>query len=69
MDALVHQASERQGMLYLTRCSKAFLLIYVKGDNWNDLLKEVVTFDSVEEFWGVYVRAPPPPLSPSQDHS
>jgi len=25
-----------------------------KGDNWNDLLKEVVTFDSVEEFWGVY---------------
>ena len=27
----------------------------VQGDNWNDLLKEVVTFDSVEEFWGVYV--------------
>jgi Eukaryotic initiation factor 4E len=26
-----------------------------KIDNWNDLLKEVVTFDSVEEFWGVYV--------------
>ena len=26
-----------------------------QGDNWNDLLKEVVTFDSVEEFWGVYV--------------
>ena len=26
-----------------------------KGDNWNDLLKEVVTFDSVEEFWGVFV--------------
>lgn len=25
-----------------------------KGDNWNDLLKEVITFDSVEEFWGVY---------------
>ncbi|KAK4907551.1 eukaryotic translation initiation factor 4E [Elasticomyces elasticus] len=25
-----------------------------KGDNWNDLLKEVVSFDSVEEFWGVY---------------
>ncbi|TDZ40229.1 Eukaryotic translation initiation factor 4E-1 [Colletotrichum sidae] len=23
-----------------------------KGDNWNDLLKEVITFDSVEEFWG-----------------
>ncbi|CAD6588623.1 MAG: eukaryotic translation initiation factor 4E [Alectoria sarmentosa] len=27
-----------------------------KGDNWNDLLKEVVTFDSVEEFWGVYAN-------------
>lgn len=26
-----------------------------KGDNWNDLLKEVITFDSVEEFWGVHV--------------
>ena len=26
-----------------------------RGDNWNDLLKEVVSFDSVEEFWGVYV--------------
>jgi translation initiation factor 4E len=26
-----------------------------KGDNWNDLLKEVITFESVEEFWGVYV--------------
>ncbi|PKX90381.1 cap binding protein [Aspergillus novofumigatus IBT 16806] len=25
-----------------------------KGDNWNDLLKEVVTFNSVEEFWGIY---------------
>lgn len=27
----------------------------LQGDNWNDLLKEVITFDSVEEFWGVYV--------------
>ena len=26
-----------------------------KGDNWNDLLKEVVSFDTVEEFWGIYV--------------
>lgn len=26
-----------------------------QGDNWNDLLKEVVTFNSVEEFWGIYV--------------
>ncbi|KAJ2893659.1 Eukaryotic translation initiation factor 4E-1 [Zalerion maritima] len=25
-----------------------------KGDNWNELLKEVITFNSVEEFWGVY---------------
>ncbi|KAL8676141.1 MAG: hypothetical protein Q9186_007315, partial [Xanthomendoza sp. 1 TL-2023] len=27
--------------------------------NWNDLLKEVVTFDSVEEFWGVYNNITP----------
>lgn len=26
-----------------------------QGDNWNDLLKEVISFDSVEEFWGVIV--------------
>lgn len=25
-----------------------------KDENWNDLLKEVVSFDSVEEFWGIY---------------
>ncbi|KAI9874316.1 MAG: eukaryotic translation initiation factor 4E [Pleopsidium flavum] len=30
-----------------------------KGDNWNELLKEVVTFDSVEEFWGVYNNITP----------
>ncbi|KAI9799904.1 MAG: eukaryotic translation initiation factor 4E [Piccolia ochrophora] len=30
-----------------------------KGDNWNDLLKEVVTFDSVEEFWGIYNNITP----------
>ncbi|MCJ1243810.1 eukaryotic translation initiation factor 4E [Trapelia coarctata] len=30
-----------------------------KGDNWNDLLKEVVTFDSVEEFWGVFNNITP----------
>lgn len=29
-----------------------------RGENWYDLLKEVVTFDSVEEFWGIYVCAP-----------
>lgn len=32
----------------------------VQGDNWNDLLKEVVTFSSVEEFWGIYVCVPKP---------
>ncbi|KAF2229759.1 eukaryotic translation initiation factor 4E [Viridothelium virens] len=25
-----------------------------KGDNWNELLKEVISFDSVEDFWGIY---------------
>ncbi|KAF2007290.1 eukaryotic translation initiation factor 4E [Amniculicola lignicola CBS 123094] len=25
-----------------------------KGDNWAELLKEVISFDSVEEFWGIY---------------
>ncbi|KAK3694865.1 eukaryotic translation initiation factor 4E [Podospora appendiculata] len=30
-----------------------------KGDNWNDLLKEVITFESVEEFWGVYNNITP----------
>ncbi|KAH8690077.1 cap binding protein [Talaromyces proteolyticus] len=30
-----------------------------KGDNWNDLLKEVVTFSSVEEFWGIYNNISP----------
>ena len=33
--------------------------VHTQGDNWNDLLKEVVTFDSVEEFWGVYVSRTP----------
>jgi len=30
-----------------------------KGDNWNDLLKQVITFDSVEEFWGIYNNITP----------
>ncbi|KAI9681985.1 MAG: eukaryotic translation initiation factor 4E [Caeruleum heppii] len=34
-------------------------LIPTQSDNWNDLLKEVVTFDSVEEFWGVYNNITP----------
>lgn len=25
-----------------------------KGENWGDLLKEVIEFDSVEEFWGIF---------------
>ena len=25
--------------------------------DWNELLKEVISFDSVEEFWGIYVCA------------
>ena len=36
------------------------MLTNSKGDNWNDLLKEVIDFDSVEMFWGVYVRSPAP---------
>lgn len=27
--------------------------------DWNELLKEVITFDSVEEFWGIYVSRRP----------
>lgn len=30
-----------------------------KVDNWNELLKEVITFNSVEEFWGVYNNVAP----------
>lgn len=29
----------------------------LQGDSWNELLKEVISFDSVEEFWGIYVSA------------
>ena len=36
-------------------CNSIKLTAILQGDNWNDLLKEVVTFDSVEEFWGIYV--------------
>ncbi|EGD89626.1 eukaryotic translation initiation factor 4E-1 [Trichophyton mentagrophytes] len=40
-----------------------------KGDNWNDLLKEVVTFNSVEEFWGIYNNiAPTSQLSFKSDY-
>lgn len=27
--------------------------------DWNELLKEVISFDSVEEFWGIYVSCHP----------
>ena len=27
--------------------------------DWNELLKEVISFDSVEEFWGIYVCTMP----------
>ncbi|RYP73852.1 hypothetical protein DL770_007706 [Monosporascus sp. CRB-9-2] len=30
-----------------------------KGEHWNDLLKEVITFNSVEEFWGIYNNIAP----------
>ncbi|KAK1828541.1 eukaryotic translation initiation factor 4E [Podospora conica] len=30
-----------------------------KGDNWNELLKKVITFESVEEFWGIYNNIAP----------
>lgn len=33
--------------------------VWRQGDNWNDLLKQVITFNSVEEFWGVYVSLHP----------
>lgn len=41
-------------------CIHAFVFLIMvlttsQDHNWNDLLKEVVTFDSVEEFWGIYV--------------
>ena len=53
---MVHQAAEREGDTDLSwKHGLGPCADVQKGDNWNDLLKEVVTFDSVEEFWGVYV--------------
>lgn len=34
------------------------MLTWEQGDNWNELLKKVITFGSVEEFWGIYVGLP-----------
>jgi hypothetical protein len=58
MDPVVHQAPERQGMCpaCISRC--ADWADYYQGDNWAELLKEVISFDSVEEFWGIYVSDP-----------
>lgn len=39
-------------------------LVRRQGDNWNDLLKQVITFNSVEEFWGIYVSLNPIILTP-----
>lgn len=39
-------------------CMNSFGLVInwmIQGDNWNDLFKEVIIFEFVEEFWGVYV--------------
>lgn len=41
----------------LSRLWKYVLTVF-QDHNWNDLLKEVVTFDSVEEFWGIYASLP-----------
>lgn len=30
--------------------------------DWSELLKEVISFNSVEEFWGIYVSRGPPSL-------
>ncbi|KAI9856109.1 MAG: eukaryotic translation initiation factor 4E [Vezdaea acicularis] len=37
-----------------------------KGDNWQDLLKDVITFDSVEEFWGIHNNISPPSILPQK---
>lgn len=34
---------------------RANLTRTTQNDNWNELLKQVISFDSVEEFWGIYV--------------
>ena len=58
MDSLVHEATKRKGK-FLGRErvveQDCHMLRDCQGDNWNDLLKEIITFNSVEEFWGVYV--------------
>lgn len=55
----------------IAHCFELMELTLLQGDNWNDLLKEVITFNSVEEFWGVYVcQSPTPPyLTPTEPMS
>lgn len=59
MDLVVHQTAQWQGMQLDLITVLLHLLMVLQGDNWNDLLKEVVTFSSVEEFWGIYVSSTP----------
>lgn len=35
--------------------SAATPMITLLQQDWNELLKEVISFNSVEEFWGIYV--------------
>lgn len=56
MDALVHQATHWKGIhFFINPHENEYMLKGWQGDNWNELLKEIITFNSVEEFWGVYV--------------
>ena len=55
MDLVVHQTTEWKGRFAPLHLGFDCANISAQGDNWNDLLKEVITFNSVEEFWGVYV--------------
>jgi translation initiation factor 4E len=38
-------------------CCTIHLIDNSQNDNWNELLKQVISFDSVEEFWGIYVSS------------
>jgi hypothetical protein len=52
---VVHKAAEWQGMSFHLGWKQTSAYTVYQGDSWNDLLKEVINFDSVEEFWGIYV--------------
>ncbi|PWW76683.1 eukaryotic translation initiation factor 4E [Tuber magnatum] len=36
------------------------------GETWSDLLREIQTFDSVEEFWAIYNNVPTPSILPNK---